>query len=53
MTPHEKVREQYLERFGVEAPYVMPVDHDDHSEVLLAAIKSGQALPELETGAVT
>lgn len=50
---HERLRKKYLEKFGEEAPFCMPLEMAGCSEEIKESLKSGVPLEQLPEGAVT
>ena len=50
---HERLRKKYLERFGEEAPFCMPMEMFECSEEIKESLKTGVPLEQLPEGAVT
>ena len=50
---YEALRKKYLEKFGEEAPYCMPMEMAECSEDIKESLKSGVPLKQLPDGAVT
>ena len=50
---HEELRKKYLERFGEEAPFCMPLEMPECSAEIKESLKTGVPLKQLPEGAKT
>jgi hypothetical protein len=50
---YERLRKEYLEKFGEEAPFCMPIEMTECSEEIKESLKTGVPLEQLPEGAVT